>query len=139
MPDQTSKEEARPAPAASLAGAQRRRPGELVPGSMRRIGLRHAVVTAPVRAELVDVGKLTNDLAVTTDKLARARALVALLETERAQLETKIAQFSAAPIERVDGDPDVPLTADPPDPPEDVSPADPKPAPSPKPAPGKRG
>lgn len=130
----TEQKEARRADGASFAGGQRRRPGEVVPGTMRRIGLRHCVVTPAVQVELVDAGRLHRDLELTNEQLGRARQLVAKLEAQRGQLETRIAQFEAAPIERVDGDPDVPVEAEPPEPADNVPPAEAEAAPSPTPA-----
>ncbi len=105
-------------------GERVRRAGEQTPGSMRRIGRFHCIVTAPVTAKVVDVNSLRIELAQCTTSLDKARRMTALLENERAQLEMKLAQFSAAPIERVDGDPEVPQET-PPDvvPARDVVPA----------------
>jgi hypothetical protein len=126
----------------SLAGAQRRRAGERVPGSMRRIGLRHAVVTVAVTAQVVDRNSLVIELDQTVAQLARARQLVAQLEAQRSQLETKLAQFDAAPIERLDGDPDVPLEEPKPEPKPELELAplgEASPTPAPTPAPRRRG
>ncbi len=96
---------------ASLAGPRPHRHGERVPGTMRRIGHMHAVVTTAIVAQVVDRNSLVLELKDATAQLSRARSMVAQLETHRSQLEIKLAQFDAAPIERLDGDPDVPLTA----------------------------
>lgn len=95
---------------ASLAGPQLRRVGERVQGSMRRIGLRHAVVTPAITAQVVDRNSIVAELEQASRSLGNARQLVTQLEAQRSHLETKLAQFDAAPIERVDGDPEVPLT-----------------------------
>lgn len=95
--------------AALRQGDGRRRAGDLVPGSMRRIGLRHAVVVEPVRARVLDVNQLRLELQQVTGQLARARAAVAQLDQHRVTLETRIAEFEAASIDRVEGDPEVPL------------------------------
>lgn len=86
-----------------------RRAGELVPGSMRRIGLRHAIVVEPTRAKVVDLGRLEFDLQQTNEQLERLRLALAQLEQQRTALESRIAQFKTAAVERIDGDPEVQL------------------------------
>lgn len=137
MADETKE---RQAAGVSLAGPQLRRAGDFIPGTMRRIGPRHAVVTKAVTAEVIDVGSIHALLARNADAMAKARRVVAQLDAERTQLETKLAQFEAAPVQRLEGDPhfDVDAEAETERAP-DVSPAEDKPAPSPTPAADKRG
>lgn len=103
------------------------RAGESQPGKMRRIGYRHAVFQPAVRAQLVDINDVENQLATVNRTIPQAQQTVADLLAQRNLLEQRLAEFRAAPVERFVGDPEVPLDAPAPDT-----------APGPEPAPRKR-
>lgn len=83
--------------------------GETDVGVMRRIGHRHAIVLPARRAELVDINDVEVELARTVEIIGAAKLQLAKLDQRRQQLEARLAEFKAAPIDRVEGDPTVPL------------------------------
>lgn len=89
----------------------RTRVGHVEPGELRRIGLRHAVVVMPVEARVVDVNAMRVELATLDRRLEAARKAMRQLEQRRTELSESITQFETMPIERIDGDPEVPQTA----------------------------
>lgn len=91
--------------------AVKRRAGEQLAGSMRRIGHRHAVVLEPVVVRVVDINELHNNLGQCNSLIDQTTRRLAQLRAQRTILEQRIAEFDTAPIDRVDGDPEVPLDA----------------------------
>jgi predicted RNase H-like nuclease (RuvC/YqgF family) len=83
--------------------------GIIEPGEIRRIGYSHAILMPARSTVLVDINSERNELARTEQTLKAGREQIALLERKRDQLQRRIAEFEAAPIDRVDGDPDVPV------------------------------
>lgn len=83
--------------------------GTLERGELRRIGFSHAILLPARSTQLVDINGDRNELRRTEQTLAAGREQIALLERRRDQLQRRIAEFEAAPIDRVDGDPDVPV------------------------------
>jgi hypothetical protein len=78
---------------------------------IRRIGVNHAVVLPPRQATLLDVGEMRREVTQITRRLAA-------MEDERVRLTALlqdrnliVAQFDAAKIDRIDGDPEVPQPA----------------------------
>lgn len=79
------------------------------PMQMRRIGLRHAIVVPVRKAVVFDMNAVDQKIAEVDRKLeALARKRVEL-EQERSALSATRAGFDAMPIEREEGDPEVPL------------------------------
>lgn len=83
--------------------------GTIERGELRRIGFSHAILLPARSTQLVDINAERNELRRTEQTLAAGREQIALLERKRDQLQKRIAEFEAAPIDRVDGDPDVPI------------------------------
>ena len=90
---------------------EKRKAGEMVAGAMRRIGYQHAVVTPAVRVDVVNIERVRAELVRCGEMIAQVTERLAQLRAHRTQLEQRIAEFDAAPIDRIEGDPDVPLEA----------------------------
>lgn len=118
--------------------ADRKSAGEVDPVQIRKIGYRHAVVTPQRQSTVVDM----NQLRVQRDNQRRqVRALERQLEATKAELaksEAFLLAFDAQAVDRLEGDPEVPLEAPKPDPREPAPAPEPEPA-EPAPAPETRG
>jgi anti-sigma factor ChrR (cupin superfamily) len=91
--------------------SEQRKAGETIAGAMRRIGHRHAVITPAVKVELVDIERVRAELARVEEIIGKATTQLAQLRAQRTLLEQRIGEFDAATIDRIEGDPDVPLEA----------------------------
>lgn len=98
--------------------------GAVDPGALRRIGFAHAVVLLPRQAKLIDIGGLRLQRDQVDRRTLQLQTELRSLEAQRAELSANITSFENQPIERVEGDPDVPLTD-----PSVVPPDKPEPAP----------
>ncbi len=88
---------------------EKRAIGAVDSGSIRRIGFSHAVVTPARSSRLIDINSERVALERTVKALSVGRRQIAELEAARAGIEQRIAEFEAAPIDRIDSDPLVPL------------------------------
>lgn len=93
----------------------RKMAGQVDELQIRRVGARHCVVTPPRRTELVDIYQWQQQLEAVERRLkharnakAQAEALESQLITQREQLRAQLQLVASLPIDRCDGDPDVP-------------------------------
>lgn len=124
---------------------EKKRHGETDALQVRRVGHRHCVVTPPRRSEVVDVNtwinrveKLDGQIRNAERSRDQANAAITALTAEREQIRGLLLAFETLPVDRVEGDPDVPLDAPQPEAvPVPASPATPEP--QREPGPGRRG
>lgn len=84
--------------------------GTIDPGEVRRIGFAHAVILKPREPKLVDLNALRVTKAQVDRRIEQLTTELRSLEAQRDDLANNIRIFGDLPIERIEGDPDVPLT-----------------------------
>lgn len=90
---------------------EKTRVGHVELGAVRRIGHRHAVVLLPVEAKVVDMNAQRVALERVDARLESLKRELRSLERQRTAIADTITQFENLPIERDDGDPEVPQEA----------------------------
>jgi hypothetical protein len=104
-----------------MADTPKKRSGERDPIQLRRIGYRHALITPPRETTLVDMNRTRVELEQVERVVNTLERQLAAAVARRDRIKQLIAAFDLQSIDRVDGDPTVPLDAPVPDPaPEDV-------------------
>lgn len=115
--------------------ADRKLAGQIERLQLRRIGERHAVYTPERVSKTVDVNKLRVQHGQQLEQIAKGVAQLEQMRAAADSTKTLLDAFDAQSIDRVDGDPDVPLEALPAPEPERALAPDPAPV---KAAPTKR-
>jgi len=94
---------------ASDMADEKRRLGDTDPSTFRRIGFGHVILTPPRQSTLVDVETVRQELRATERGIAQAERQATQLRAQRDRQLAFLAAFEAQAIDRIDGDPDVPL------------------------------
>jgi len=81
--------------------------GTKIPPKLRRIGERHAVLTPGCTLQLVDVELLRAQLIRDQKRLVACEEERQKTEDRIAETRRAIAEFEAAPIQRLEGDPEI--------------------------------
>lgn len=88
---------------------EKKRAGDREALQVRRIGHRHAVVTPARTTEVVDINKMRNQLQQAEANVTSCEAALARAVEQRDSMLRFLAAFDAQSIDRIDGDPSVPL------------------------------